>query len=495
MRLSLVVVLAGCTGATEHAFVASEHGPDMVRVSGDLVRLGYKKMNPVAGFKPPMVDEGHIGSPGVGGVVGAGGAPVGGAPGSGGMPVDGGAPGAPGDPGAPGGGQAAATPMTPGGPAPGMPGGPPLQAGDPKANPNANPGGAPGSTMPTTPGIGPGGPPPGGQNPIPGGAAPPGTSGALHLPAAPLAPRLSLAALIPDAKAAGPEAGTLPPTAPPAAPNPNSVEAPTGAAPPNGPPLATPGFVPPPDLGVAPGVTLDKNSRPMPDPLDARDVRVDDFWIDVTEVTQTQYQEFVEVTGYRPPFVNEDWANEDAWNWPGRKPPSDKKDHPVVLVNWYDATDYCAWAEKRLPTEAEWQLAVLGPKDDERVFPWGNEYDGNKLNHGQMWMPNYDDSDGYLHTSPVGTYPAGASRYGLEDAFGNAWEWMSDFRVPSWEDTLGERDGDVIVNPHTGTVGFYAAVRGGAYFFDLRPNPAGERNGFLVELRRKTSGFRCARDV
>lgn len=430
MRLSSLILLVGCGASTKHTFVPSERGPDMVRVSGDVVRSGFKKLPPVAGFAPPPVDEGHLGKPG--------------------------------------------------GPAPGTPGGPPGAQGPP-----------PGAQGPP-PGAqgGPGGPPAAAEGAA-GGAAP-GTSGA-PAPVTPGGPAPGASGTPAPAGASGRADAPIPTTAD------RRLDIPllsvALAAPASEPPPPTPGFVPPPDLGLAPGAVLDMHTRPMPDPLDPRDVRVDDFWIDVTEVTNAQYQEFVDDTGYRAPFVDEDWANDDKWNWAEGKAPSATLQHPVVLVNWYDATEYCEWAKKRLPTEAEWQLAALGPKDDERVFPWGDEYDGKKLNHGQMWMPNYDDSDGYLHTSPVGAFPGGASRWGLQDAFGNAWEWTSDIRVRSWDETLGARDGDVIVNPHTGTVGFYAAVRGGAYFFDLRPNPAGERNGFLVELRRKTSGFRCARDV
>jgi formylglycine-generating enzyme required for sulfatase activity len=220
---------------------------------------------------------------------------------------------------------------------------------------------------------------------------------------------------------------------------------------------------------------------------------VSPFWIDVTEVTQAQYGDFLADTGYRPPYVDEPWA-EDGWNWDGPTPPRATADHPVVLTSWWDARAYCAWADKRLPTDAEWQLAVLGPADDERTFPWGDDYDGDKLNHGRFDVPNYDDSDGFERTSPVGAFPAGASRYGLLDGFGNAWEWTADLRVASWDDVLGQRHGDRVADPHTGTVGLYASSRGGAFFFDLRPNPAGERNAFLMELRRKSTGFRCARD-
>ncbi len=229
------------------------------------------------------------------------------------------------------------------------------------------------------------------------------------------------------------------------------------------------------------------------------EVSVSSFWIDLTEVTRAQYKEFLDATGYRPPFVAEEWAEADPWNWSGTDYPEGTGDHPVVLVSWYDATEFCAWAGKRLPTESEWQLAALGPASGGRIFPWGDTYEDSRLNHGKMDAPNYDDSDGYEFTSPVGAFPTGRSPYGLYDAFGNAWEFTSDWRRDDWSmyvDAAGEAltsaatKGDDITAPGPG---LYAAVRGGAYFFDLRPNPGGERNEFLPEIRRKTSGFRCAR--
>ncbi|MFT4974811.1 MAG: sulfatase modifying factor 1 [Myxococcota bacterium] len=228
--------------------------------------------------------------------------------------------------------------------------------------------------------------------------------------------------------------------------------------------------------------------------LKPRQVSVSAFTIDQHEVTREAYRTFLLETGYRPPHVDEPWA-EDGWSWQGTDYPQGTGDHPVVLVSWYDATEYCAWAGGRLPTEAEWQLAALGA---DRTYPWGNDYDERRLNHGTIDAPNFDDSDGYLRTSPVGAFPSGRTPEGVDDLFGNAWEFTADFRRDQWSRYLDATGQPLHGNgPTQGATapgpGLYVAVRGGSYYFDLRPNPGGERHQFLPEIRRKTSGFRCAR--
>jgi len=216
--------------------------------------------------------------------------------------------------------------------------------------------------------------------------------------------------------------------------------------------------------------------------------------MDRTEVTREAYAEFLAATGYRPPFVDEPWANQ-GWNWRQGRFPEGTGDHPVVLVSWYDAQEYCAWRGRRLPTEAEWQLAALGTVSDERLYPWGNHYEPDFFNHGRTQQPNFDATDGWELTSPAGSFPQGASQYGLLDMFGNAWEWTSDVRSSSWEDYRFESLDEPPLGPRSPGPGLYAATRGGSYFFDLSHITAGERNAFLTEIRRKTSGFRCARDL
>ena len=168
--------------------------------------------------------------------------------------------------------------------------------------------------------------------------------------------------------------------------------------------------------------------------MKSKRVTVSTFWMDLTEVTRKDYKEFLDATGYRPPFIAEDWA-EDGWNWNGTDYPDGTAEHPVVMVSWYDAQEYCAWRGKRLPTEAEWQLGLLGDVRLGNSFPWGKEYNHDVLNHGQIESPNFDDSDGFLYTSPVGAFSSGQSVYGLEDTFGNAWEFTADAREPHGNST------------------------------------------------------------
>ena len=93
---------------------------------------------------------------------------------------------------------------------------------------------------------------------------------------------------------------------------------------------------------------------------------------------------FLVATGYPHPEVNEDWARE-GWNWSGSKYPEGTGDHPVVLVNWYDARSYCAWASKRLPTEAEWEVA-------NKQFTWGERWEWT--NSAYLPYPGYQEYEG-----------------------------------------------------------------------------------------------------
>lgn len=227
-----------------------------------------------------------------------------------------------------------------------------------------------------------------------------------------------------------------------------------------------------------------------------RKVGVAGFQIDRHEVTRGAYAEFLSETGYRLPHVAEKWA-EGEWNWDSVTVPEDLKNHPVVMVSYHDAAAYCRWVKKRLPTEAEWQLAALGPASDARLYPWGDRYRDEFLNHGRVEAPNFDDSDGYRGTAPVGSFPLGRGPNGLEDAFGNAWEFTADARIDDWANARHQgfgAEGEMIAATAPGPA-LRVAVRGGSYYFDFRPNPGGEWAAFTPETRKKSSGFRCARDM
>lgn len=228
-----------------------------------------------------------------------------------------------------------------------------------------------------------------------------------------------------------------------------------------------------------------------PDKL--KKVLLDGFLIDRTEVTIGAYARFLDATGYRPPMVQEPWAQ--PYNWLDGQPPEGYLDHPVTLINWFDAVAYCTWAGKRLPTNAEWEKAAFGT--DGRRFPWGNAWQPLRCNGGRRESPWYDISDGYETTAPVGSYPRGRSPYGVEDMFGNAWEWTSDYSGTEQGirlESFHHRDG-MIYNPVGPTRGIFRVVRGGSFFFILSGGRDSERQFMLPESRRKTTGFRCVKAI
>lgn len=159
-----------------------------------------------------------------------------------------------------------------------------------------------------------------------------------------------------------------------------------------------------------------------------RQVYLDAFEIDRYEVTNVQYQRFLKQTGSRAPVY---WSNLDY--------PAGTPDYPVAGVSWENAKAYCEWQEKRLPTEAEWEKACRGT--DGRLFPWGDSWEVDFANLGfsqaGTWPLSLEDGwallaskeggDGAPDLQPVGSYPQGASPYGVLDLAGNVSEWVADW--------------------------------------------------------------------
>lgn len=291
-----------------------------------------------------------------------------------------------------------------------------------------------------------------------------------------------------------------------------------------------------------------------PDERPIHRVRVDGFWIDETEVTNAEFREFVDATGYvtvaeKPPELEEIMAqlppgtpppkeedlvaaslvfvppnhrvplnNVGAWwrwvhgaNWRHPAGPESsiagKDDHPVVHVAYYDALAYAEWAGKRLPTEAEWEYAARGGLEG-KPFTWGDEPLSEEQPQCNIWQGEFPVrntmKDGYARTAPVGSFPANG--YGLYDMAGNVWEWTTDwFRRDAYARRLKKLGADeAAVNP-TGPADSFdpnqpytpqRVTRGGSflcndvYCSSYRPSA---RMGCSPDTGLAHTGFRCVK--
>jgi len=221
------------------------------------------------------------------------------------------------------------------------------------------------------------------------------------------------------------------------------------------------------------------------DELPPHRVTLNEFWMDKVEVTNSMYALCVNAGACRLPFAFKSDSRDSYFNNP------DFKDYPVVYVGWGEAEAYCKWAGRRLPTEAEWERAARG--DDFRSYPWGDQ------------PPNADlaNVNGFVgDTTLVGSYPGGASPFGVLDMAGNVAEWVNDFYAPNFYSSEAVENP---TGPESRETYFSRVVRGGS-FLDAEQNVrVSKRSSVLgpnLEANIDTSaytgeyspriGFRCA---
>ena len=228
-----------------------------------------------------------------------------------------------------------------------------------------------------------------------------------------------------------------------------------------------------------------------PDEQPVHTVHLDAFYIDVNEVTNGEFKDFV--------LANPEWQKEQLdekfhdgnylQDWKGNNFPLGEREQPVRYVSWYAAMAYAVWMDKRLPTEAEWEKAARGGLE-KKQYPWGNGINFNRANYGKN----------IGITTPVGEYPA--NDYGVHDIAGNVWEWCldgyeADFYAnsPRRNPTAGAGNVDEIVDDFKNIADF-RVIRGGGWNSEPEWLRASNRHGTSPTYAGIGAlGFRCAKNI
>ena len=237
--------------------------------------------------------------------------------------------------------------------------------------------------------------------------------------------------------------------------------------------------------GFTRGIDNTKNNNFM-DEAPAKMIYLSSYYIDKFEVSNSKYTEFIIATDHPAPAY---------WDYRKLNQPS----QPVTGVNWFDADTYCHWANKRLPTEAEWEKAARGPAGS--IYPWGNKIEYSKANFAKG-----KSGQKYI-TDSVDAHPDGISYYGAYNMAGNVFEWVQDWYSSNYYSTDETRNPigpqlqkiknvEVISNKPESDLK-KKVIRGGSWFAPAQSITTTHRfwndpinNSYGVGL-----GFRCAQSL
>lgn len=235
-----------------------------------------------------------------------------------------------------------------------------------------------------------------------------------------------------------------------------------------------------------PAGSFNMGSEEYSNEMPVHKVVLKEYCIDKHLVTNDRFRKFVNEAGYKTDAEKEDygrvrigsrWKRISGANWQrpdGFTPIDGKEDHPVVQISYNDAAAYCKWAEKRLPTEAEWEKAARGR--DENKFPWDNSEPDDTI-------ANYDNLIG--DTTPVDKYSKGQSPYGLYDMAGNVYQWVSDWYGKNYYNESPPE------NPQGPEKGSERVVRGGSFIESSESLRSTSRDRYEPNYRSYLFGFRC----
>lgn len=252
-----------------------------------------------------------------------------------------------------------------------------------------------------------------------------------------------------------------------------------------------------------------------------RPVKLNDFYLDKYEVSIGEFAEFVSKTGYitdaerfgdsfilysmienytekrAPASVEVPWwllIKGVSWDHPegSNTTIKDRLNHPVNHISWFDAVTYCNWLGKRLPTEAEWEVACKGANDDS-IYPWGDEFIPNGKHMANTWQGFFPyrntGDDGYTTLAPVDSFKQGS--LGLHNIIGNLWEWTNDFWTTKHSKKLQ-------INPQGPKNSTDKVKKGGSfmchkdYCFRFR---CAARSQNTPDSSSVNIGFRCAKSI